>query len=1225
MPDQVPIGVLLPLRLETRFQPGQLLVRIVPDDPWFTGHDPRISSGELTALTRYLAGSGDAAWAQFCRDVGAARAAFLVGSYTSAGPDGTRTLVAPTADQQRTDAALPRIGPMPEQLSVWLARGGAGPSLAATLDVDQSRLLADFADPDDPDDVRWWEDWAEAKRAGLAAELDLPGDPTDIDALYVTGLGSADPAAHLADLRAEGKLALIPPGSPTNTVDGAPAAPLATDPAPWLALLTATASGTEQAVSAALTGSPTALGPLPGGAEPHRDMAAALVAGLWPALWGFAAEDVWALADPADPQVPRWAAAAMCPEGPYPTLRIGAQPYGLLPVTSLADWTPADGDPPGEARLAGPLASLRGQYATAATGRGTAVGASEDVLLDLIGQLPTSSFFRHRPAWPLEMWWLAFGLVGAANRTWPLVERSWATRYPMPAQFGIDPARRYGARHAAGRVPYPLVVPADLPDGTSVADLLAALTQSARSNPAVFASTAAVEQTLPVGANSLLLRLVIRSLQVAIGDIGRAKAGQGRALPEFIVRAPGATGRLQGWITAVDPADVTSGSPPAQRLADVIAGLSGLAGIDPDRLARLLTATVDCSAFRIDPWLVALPTRRLDALLAAGIAVPTLGAYGWVDAPRPGAPGPTPAGLLHAPSPGQALTAAVLRDRAVNDPTATRWDMQLTSRSVRGADALAEEVRTGAHLGEAVGRAVERVVAVRADVDRLRARFPLRTEHAGRRTCDGLAILATDPATLGLDADRLAGLDELRAALDAYGDLLVAEAVHHVTEGRPDVAGAVLDTAAGLARPPQMRLLQTTRSGRTVATTVVLAMNDAAATDPGSPAELADPATAAFLHAQLGTAADWTFGPTTLADLGLVPADALALSLTDLTRLAGSAEGTGPGLYERAQRLVALIGRRPAGPDAVADRPDGAAAAPVIAELAQRYTAVRSALLAVVTQLGSATAPDDQDAQLRIATRWGVAPQAPADAADPRAWCVARALDLLNQRLAAQPDAVPGPGLDALADAITALVSPTGQLALTARLTLPTLSTAPELDTRWLPVVAAVRERLAGLEAHQLAAPTDFGGGPALHPWATKPADPWQQDGSDGRRLVVGYLPAGLDPTGTLAVAVLDQFSEVVPAVEQTTGAAFGFDAPAARAPQAILLAVPPDLSADLSAGLAPQTLVQIVAETRELARARMARPADLPDQLHGYLPAALLPVTGSTAVPFTFTTGGGS
>ena len=58
----------------------------------------------------------------------------------------------------------------------------------------------------------------------------------------------------------------------------------------------------------------------------------------------------------------------------------------------------------------------------------------------------------------------------------------------------------------------------------------------------------------------------------------------------------------------------------------------------------------------------------------------------------------------------QALTAAVLRDRAVNDPTGTRWDLDLTSRTVRAADQLAEQVRLGAHLAEALGREVERVV-----------------------------------------------------------------------------------------------------------------------------------------------------------------------------------------------------------------------------------------------------------------------------------------------------------------------------------------------------------------------------------------------------------------------------------------------------------------------------------------------------------------------------------
>ena len=87
----------------------------------------------------------------------------------------------------------------------------------------------------------------------------------------------------------------------------------------------------------------------------------------------------------------------------------------------------------------------------------------------------------------------------------------------------------------------------------------------------------------------------------------------------------------------------------------------------------------------------------------------------------------------------------------------------------------------------------------------------------------------------------------------------------------------------------------------------------------------------------------------------------------------------------------------------------------------------------------------------------------------------------------------------------------------------------------------------------------------------------------------------------------------MVPAEEQTTGAAFGFDAPAARAPQAILLAVPPDTD---ERSAPDDVVVEIVAEARDLGRARMARPADLPEDLTGLLPAALLPATGATAVP---------
>jgi hypothetical protein len=55
------------------------------------------------------------------------------------------------------------------------------------------------------------------------------------------------------------------------------------------------------------------------------------------------------------------------------------------------------------------------------------------------------------------------------------------------------------------------------------------------------------------------------------------------------------------------------------------------------------------------------------------------------------------------------------------------------------------------------------------------------------------------------------------------------------------------------------------------------------------------------------------------------------------------------------------------------------------------------------------------------------------------------------------------------------------------------------------------------------------------------------------------------------------------------TFSTFGFNAPKSRAPQAILLAVPPDPLQRLTNG----GLVDVVLETRELAHARAARPGD--------------------------------
>ncbi len=73
-------------------------------------------------------------------------------------------------------------------------------------------------------------------------------------------------------------------------------------------------------------------------------------------------------------------------------------------------------------------------------------------------------------------------------------------------------------------------------------------------------------------------------------------------------------------------------------------------------------------------------------------------------------------------------------------------------------------------------------------------------------------------------------------------------------------------------------------------------------------------------------------------------------------------------------------------------------------------------------------------------------------------------------------------------------------------------------------------------------------------------------------------------------MGLIDAFSEAMPMSERTTMTAFGFNAPASRAPQAILLAVPPAARLRLE----PELLRQIVAETRALAHARTVRLEDL-------------------------------
>jgi hypothetical protein len=110
-------------------------------------------------------------------------------------------------------------------------------------------------------------------------------------------------------------------------------------------------------------------------------------------------------------------------------------------------------------------------------------------------------------------------------------------------------------------------------------------------------------------------------------------------------------------------------------------------------------------------------------------------------------------------------------------------------------------------------------------------------------------------------------------------------------------------------------------------------------------------------------------------------------------------------------------------------------------------------------------------------------------------------------------------------------------------------------------------------------------------------------DGPRVHLLLVG--PTGGSPSLGRGL-VLDEFIELIPAATQTTGLAVHYDAPDARAPQSILLAVHPD-----PAGNVPwdwELVESMVADTLELARLRTVELDQLAvTAIDEYLPATYI------------------
>ena len=1157
----VAVGVLLPLRIETRFRAPevgrpqwQLRVRVFPESAAIDRRGGPARANEIDALRRFWRDiDGDlrhpnaaSAFHILSDALGPPRAAWLARSVPVRRTDvGGAIDVDPVVVGPPDYRSFQKAVGLPDQLEVWAARAGNPPSLLATmLPIDraalgaQADLHARFTDPAvSGDDVSlpetWWLSYDEAKKVGLGVDIDVGVvAPNDIDALYVIGVGR-DSATQLFEAHAAaGELAVLAPGTPTNTVEGEPTTDLGRDPARWLA--TARRTGLDQPAVAllerALTGGRARLGALHGGDVDLVAPARSMVGSLWPALWNRDAKDFWG-AGAAAWDAGRWAARFLAPEGPYPAIRIGDQPYGVLPATSLARWVAHASDLPVETALRDWAGKFRANAAAAAEHEGNVVDATAERLLELLTHTPVTS----RPGWryrlPLDLERRLL-LLSGTTVTLTALEQAWDTRAAQLRGAGLDPVDRL-TPHGPVRPWSRTLLEGD--PRKAVDEILHAPAEKLAYTP---------DLRWRVQPMPLLARLLRHALILTNAELYRVVDALANGIlatlnPHLLIPIDDAYRLPQlatHEISNVDMANVeASGNGLALTVQDAWfatrdAGRD-LLNHEPDRLDALLRATLDAASHRVDPWLTGIADRRL-RWLAGRDAKFRLGAYGWVDSPKPytgppdGAsplrPGPTDAGVLHAPSAEQALVAALLRDRAVRDPADDGFDIALTSASIRTALHLIEQVRLGVHVKEALGLEVERIAGDPASVLALRAAYPMRPEHAGRQVCDGERVLAdalsaAPPALVAPLAPQLAPLQRV---LDTYGDLLVVDAVHALVSGRGDLAAPAMEAAAGLGPPPDMRALKTRRSGTAAATIVLAAIPDAAAPPGAGPAQLADPAFAARVAAELGVAATWTWrfregrNPpvnVTLADAHLAGVDtvsltdgAIATALRNAARATLAATLASTGGQERvdaARRLAAML----AGNDALPDLRDDPDPRPDInleaaASLRTRLITLISAAGGLRARLGGApTATDIADA-----VRWGLV-------ADPVA-----AVAALTERIAAATKAATG-DTAALRRALRHLsghaalpVLPAVAIGATAALPhglapIADVDGRPAIDRSWLELVAAVRTPLARIEAHQVSRELD--GASAWRAWSTNPADPWRPAGSDAS-LIVLYGPA---------------------------------------------------------------------------------------------------------------------